>query len=203
MKTLPAPRTTGLRPTRRQALLAAAGVGLLLAACSEKKAEAPDAATPPDGRKAFDTALRGSGFVVGQATSARQVMVFFDPQCPHCAALWKASQPLLDRVRMVWIPIAFVSPKSAPQAAALLSTNDPQAAMDLHESRMSSGQGGLEVQGTPAPELLAKVKANTELLTSLGADSVPYLVLRPAADGPYTVVPGGLPTAELAKLLGL
>ena len=86
---------------------------------------------------------------------------------------WKASQPLLDRIRMVWIPIAFVSPKSAPQGALLLATSDPQAGMDLHESRMSAGQGGLEVQGQPAADLVAKIKANTELLQSLGVDSVP------------------------------
>jgi thiol:disulfide interchange protein DsbG len=179
-----------------------------LAGCSKKREATPHprqptgvSATSP--RQAFETALRGTGFVVGQATSARQALVFFDPQCPHCAALWKASQPLLDRIRMVWIPIAFVSPKSAPQGAMLLATSDPQALMDLHESRMTAGQGGLEVQGQPAAELLAKIKANTELLTSLGADSVPYMLLRSGAEGPYHVVPGGLPTAELAKVLGL
>ncbi len=104
---------------------------------------------------------------------------------------------------MLWIPIAFVSPKSAPQGAMLLATSDPRAAMDLHESRMTAGQGGLELQGEPAADLLAKIKANTELLRSLGADSVPHLIYRVAADGPYGTVPGGLATAELAKVLGL
>lgn len=197
---------------RRQALLSA-GAGLLwLAGCS-KQAEvaAPAAGAQPAApaaptispRQAFEMAQRGTGFVVGEAVSARQALVFFDPQCPHCAALWKASQPLLDRIRMVWIPIAFVSPKSPAQGAMLLAAADPKALMNLHESRMSAGQGGLEVQGEPAPELLAKIKANTELLGAVGADSVPYMVLRTAAEGPYTVVPGSLPTEELAKLLGL
>ncbi len=196
------------RNPRRRVLLAAAGLAWL-AGCSRQREATPPAAAPttasatPSPRQAFETALRGTGFVVGQATSARQALVFFDPQCPHCAALWKASQPLLDRIRMVWIPIAFVSPKSAPQGAMLLATSDPQALMDLHESRMSAGQGGLEVQGQPAADLVARIKANTELLTSLGANSVPHLVLRTAAEGPYSVVPGGLPTAELAKALGL
>jgi thiol:disulfide interchange protein DsbG len=190
---------------RRRTLIAGASL-FWLAACSKK----PEAAAPTEKpasnvspRQAFETAMRGTGFVVGQATSARQALVFFDPQCPHCAALWKASQPLLDRVRMVWMPIAFVSPKSPGQGAMLLATSDPQAMMDLHESRMTAGQGGLEVQGEPAAELLAKIKANTELLTSLGADSVPYMLLRSGAEGPYHVVPGGLPTAELTQVLGL
>jgi 23S rRNA (cytosine1962-C5)-methyltransferase len=96
-----------------------------------------------------------------------------------------------------------LAPKSAPQGALLLATSDPQAGMDLHESRMSAGQGGLEIQGTPAADLVARIKANTELLQSLGADSVPHLIYRAGAEGPYGVVPGGLPTAELAKVLGL
>lgn len=197
-----------MRPTfttRRQALIASTSL-LWLAACSKKPEAAAPAEKPASNvspRQAFETAMRGTGFVVGQATSARQALVFFDPQCPHCAALWKASQPLLDRIRMVWMPIAFVSPKSPGQGAMLLATSDPQAMMDLHESRMTAGQGGLEAQGEPAADLLAKIKANTELLTSLGADSVPYMLLRSGAEGPYTVVPGGLPTAELAKVLGL
>ncbi|HRD97821.1 MAG TPA: thioredoxin fold domain-containing protein [Rubrivivax sp.] len=196
---------------RRRLLVAAAGLAWL-AGCSRQREATPPAAasgtastasatTSP--RQAFETALRGTGFVVGQATSTRQALVFFDPQCPHCAALWKASQPLLDRIRMVWIPVAFVSPKSAPQGAMLLATSDPQALMDLHESRMTAGQGGLEVQGQPAADLVARIKANTELLQSLGANSVPHLIYRANADGPYGVVPGGLPTAELAKVMGL
>lgn len=194
---------------RRQALLIA-GAGLLgLAGCS-KPAEvaAPAASAAPaapaiSARQAFEMAQRGTGFVVGEAVSARQVLVFFDPQCPHCAALWKASQPLLDRIRMVWIPIAFVSPKSPAQGAMLLAAADPKALMNLHESRLGAGQGGLEVQGEPAPDLLAKIKANTELLSALGSDGVPYMLVRTSAEGPYTVVPGSLPTEELAKLLGL
>jgi hypothetical protein len=68
---------------------------------------------------------------------------------------------------------------------------------------MTAGQGGIEVQGEPAADLLAKVKANTELLSALGADSVPHLIYRAGAEGPYGVVPGGLTTADLAKVLGL
>ena len=191
---------------RRRALIAGASL-LWLAACSKKPEAAAPAQNPAQPttspQQAFETAQRGSGFIVGQANATRQALVFFDPQCPHCSALWKASQPLLDRVRMVWMPIAFVSPKSPGQGAMLLASSDPQALMDLHESRMTAGQGGIEVQGEPAADLLAKVKANTELLSALGADSVPHLIYRAGAEGPYGVVPGGLTTADLAKVLGL
>ena len=29
--------------------------------------------------------------------------VFFDPQCPHCAVLWKSARPLKSQARFVWI----------------------------------------------------------------------------------------------------
>ena len=75
--------------------------------------------------------------------------------------------------------------------------------MNQHESLLASGQGGLAVPGPANPELLAKIKANTELWQSLKAGSVPHLVYRIGVDGPYGVQSGGMPTAQLAQLLQL
>ncbi len=196
---------------RRQALIGAGGAVLAaLAACSKNEAKAPAAsasvpAAPQAGasRLAFETASRGTGFVVGQPMSARQVLVFFDPQCPHCATLWVNSRPLHDRIRMVWMPVAFIGPSSAPQGAMLLASPDPAKTMDLHETLLAGGKGGLAVPGPADAELLAKIKANTELWKGLDASSVPHLIYRVAADGPYGVQSGGLPTAQLAQLLEL
>lgn len=198
---------------RRQALIGAGGAALAaLAACSKTEPQAPAAAAPASApaapqagasRLAFETASRGTGFVVGQPMAARQVLVFFDPQCPHCATLWVNSKPLHDRIRMVWMPVAFIGPSSAPQGALLLASADPAKTMDLHETLLAGGKGGIAVPGPSDPELLGKVKANTELWKSLDASSVPHMVYRIAADGPYGVQSGGLPTAQLAQLLEL
>lgn len=196
---------------RRHALIGAGGVVLAaLAACSKNEAKAPPAsagvtAAPPAdaARLAFETASRGTGFVVGQPMAARQVLVFFDPQCPHCATLWINSKPLHDRIRMVWMPVAFIGPSSAPQGALMLASQEPAKTMDLHETLLAGGKGGLAVAGPADAGLLAKIKANTELWKELDAGSVPHLIYRVAADGPYGVQSGGLPTAQLAQLLGL
>jgi len=103
------------------------------------------AADASSARSAFERAAQGRGFVVGQALAARVLLVFFDPQCPHCAALWAAVRPLRDRVRMVWIPVAFVAPPSAAQGAVLLAAADPTRAMDEHEAALARGEGGLRV----------------------------------------------------------
>jgi thiol:disulfide interchange protein DsbG len=134
--------------------------------------------------------------------AARTLLVFFDPQCPHCATLWTAAKPLRDRIRMVWMPVAFIAPSSAPQGAMLLAAQDGTALMDQHESLLAAGRGGLTAMGAD-DALMAKVKANTAIWRSLNATSVPHLVYRAGANGPYGVQSGGLPTDGLARALGL
>lgn len=200
-------------PTRRQALCVAGGVALtfssiLLSACSKGVGDTPPAAAvePPPadaGRLAFEAAAKGSGFVVGQAMAVREVRVFFDPQCPHCATLWTASRPLHDRIRMVWMPLAFIGPTSGPQGALLLASSDAAATMDQHERLLAAGQGGLAVPGPADAALLDKIKANTAIWRELKAESVPHMVYRVGASGPFGVQSGGLPTAQLAQMLQL
>jgi thiol:disulfide interchange protein DsbG len=194
---------------RRHALFGAGGAVLsALAACSKEEPPVPVAlaattATAGASSATFQAASRGTGFVVGQAMAARSVLVFFDPQCPHCAKLWQAAKPLLDRIRMVWMPVAFIGPSSGPQGALMLAAKDPVATMDQHETLLSNGQGGLAVAGAADAGLIEKIQANTQLWKSLEARSVPYMVYRIGAEGPYGVQSGGMATEQLAQLLRL
>ena len=203
-------RVPGIAISRRPFLFAAGGAALAaLAACSKEvsapsAAPAATAATPGgDARQAYEAASKGTGFTVGQPMAARSVLVFFDPQCPHCATLWVAAKPLHDRIRMVWMPVAFIRPISGPQGALLLAAPDPKALMDRHESLLAGGAGGLEVSGPGDAALIEKIKANTALWSKLGGGSVPHMIYRAGADGPYGSQPGGLPTAQLETMLGL
>jgi hypothetical protein len=112
------------------AALAAMGV---LTACS-REPEAPPA-PPIDRSQALQVlAAEGKGFAVGALMAANTVYVLFDPQCPHCAHLWEASQPLLKQARFVWLPVSILNAKSLPQGAAILGASDPAAAMAAHET---------------------------------------------------------------------
>jgi thiol:disulfide interchange protein DsbG len=183
--------------------LSAAGGGLL-SACSRSDDSASGAApaglSPDEGLLAV--AKQGKGFVVGAAEGAPLAYVLFDPQCPHCGHLWQAAEPLLGQLRMVWLPVAFIGPKSKPQGAALLSATDPRAAMSQHEASLRAGQGGLAADGAVPPELDAAIDANTELLGRLGADSVPFVIAQGPSGAAQTHA-GAMDTATLANWMGV
>ena len=190
---------------RLMALLAlsAAGGGLL-SACSRSDdsagGPAPAGLSADEGLAAV--AAQGKGFVVGAAEGAPLAYVFFDPQCPHCGHLWQAAKPLLNKVRMVWIPMAFINPQSKPQGALLITAADPLATMSEHETSLLAGQGGLAIPARTAADLAAAIATNTDLLGRMGADSVPFMLSR-NAEGMVQTHAGAMETAALAAWLGV
>jgi thiol:disulfide interchange protein DsbG len=196
---------------RRHALLSLSTIGLsLMGACSKNEAantaaaESPaKATTATEAQKAYQAASVGSGFTVGPIVAANTIYVLFDPQCPHCAELWTASQPLIGKLKMVWMPVGFIRPVSTPQGALLLSAKDPAATMTEHEALLSSRKGGIAVPEKVDEAQMAKVKANTELLQKLGADSVPFILFKNAKTGVYGSHAGSLSTEQLAEMAGI
>jgi thiol:disulfide interchange protein DsbG len=186
----------------RLLISALAAATLLLAACSPQKDAAPAApAKPAVSIEAI--ASQAKGFTVGAMMSSTTVYVFFDPQCPHCGHLWQESMPLQKKLRFVWIPCGWINPKSLPQGAALLAASDPQALMTQHEASLLAGTGGLPIPESIAPEIEQAVKANTKLLNSYGAESVPFFVAKNARTGEVIRHEGAMNTADLANLIGV
>lgn len=191
---------------RHLALPLATALTLTLSACSKEPANAPatSAVAPIAAPQAHEAvAAGGKGFTVGPMMNANAVYVLFDPQCPHCGHLWQAALPLLDKVKFVWIPVAIMSAKSAPQGAALMQAADPVAAMSAHESALLQGQGGMSASASVPDEIVNAIKANSLLLDRLGADSVPFIVAKHAGSGQSVTHSGALGTAELLTFLGL
>lgn len=194
------------RPLVMSSLAAAAG--LLLAACSDKPsgsnsdstASSPAKLTP---QQAHDLAKTGHGFAIGSLMAANTVYVFFDTTCPHCAHLWNNAQPLLGKLKMVWMPIGLLRPQSLPQGATILSAADPVAAMTENEASVLNKGGGITASASLSDEVLGRVKANTEIFQKLGADSVPLIVFRNGKTGEYGQMSGALETAQLAAVAGL
>lgn len=188
---------------KRRLMLTAAASATLLAACGKETAT-------PAGRPAaeakpvsIDTiAAQAKGFSVGSSMASRVVYVFFDAQCPHCAALWDASRPLRSQARFVWIPVGLINEKSFAQGAAILGAPDPAAAMDQHEAALRAQQGGISAMGV-ADAGRDAVKRNTDLMNSFGFGGVPTTVSKDPQTGEVKTMEGSMPTATLAKRLGL
>ncbi|NPC57237.1 thioredoxin fold domain-containing protein [Caenimonas soli] len=183
-------------------LIAALAAGLLVSGCKDSP--------PPEGAKAAAGVpvsisaieAEATGFTLGSSISARTVYVFFDPQCPHCAALWNAAKPLRTQAKFIWVPVAIMNKNSQTQGAALLASKNPVSAMDEHEASMSAGKGGIQAEGDIEAQRAVVLK-NTALMNRFGFTSIPTIVGQHAKTGALVSREGGLPTPELAKLLGL
>ena len=189
------------KPSLKFPLAALMAATLLLAGCNDAPGTAPEkVASAPVSLAAI--AAEGKGFTVGAPMSARTVYVFFDAQCPHCAALWRAARPLKSQAKFVWIPVSLLNASSTAQGATLLAAKDPAAAMDEHEASMQAKGGGISA-GSDIDAQKADVAKNTQLLNRLGFTSIPTIVGTNAQTGALVTQEGSLPTDALAKLLGL
>jgi thiol:disulfide interchange protein DsbG len=184
--------------------IAALALSLSLAGCKDSpepaRGAAREAASTPISTAAIEA--EATGFVVGSPMSARTVYVFFDPQCPHCAALWRAAKPLKPQAKFVWIPVALLGKTSEGQGAAMLAAKDPVALMDEHEESLSAKKGGISAMGDLDAQR-ALVGKNTGLMNRFGLASVPSIVARHAQTGALVTREGSMGTPELAALLGL
>lgn len=189
---------------RLAALAIAAVLSLGLGACSPEASRQATSKTAIAPDQAFDAvAKQARGFTVGAMMSANAVYVLFDPQCPHCGRLWNAAQPLQSKVKFIWVPVSLLGPKSLPQGAALLQAANPLQAMTVHKESLLAGQGGLSASASVPDDVTAAIKANTQLLNNLGAESVPFIVARHAGTGAVVTHAGSMDTPALIGFLGL
>ncbi|MDO9165787.1 MAG: DsbC family protein [Rhodoferax sp.] len=180
-----------------------ASLVLALGGCSPQDAADKTTTATKPGQPYEAVASQGKGFTVGSMMSAHAVYVLFDPQCPHCGHLWEASVPLHSKVKFVWIPVAIMNAKSATQGAALLSAANPAEMMTAHEKSILAGTGGMAASASVPADLELAIKKNTQLFTSLGVESVPYILARNIRSGQVVTNNGAMATPALAEFLGI
>lgn len=192
-------KSSSLLNARRRSLCLAlpALAALSLSACNEDKTTSSSAPAErefgiPSSQPVTADAVRkwGRGFTVGQMLSTNEVFVFFDPKCPHCVKFWLDTEAMRQKVRFTWLPSAIMGPGSAGTGAEILEAEDKVQAMTAHAAKiliaMRAGQRPpLPTSDSGKPEDLANIARNTRLLTSFGAQSVPYVV---AVNGEGAVV---------------
>ena len=187
-----------------QFVIAALAATLLLSGCKDSPPHPSDGAKPAAGVPVSISAIEAEvgGFTLGSSISARTVYVFFDPQCPHCAALWGAAKPLRTQAKFIWVPVAIMNKTSETQGATLLASKNPVATMDEHEALMTAGKGGIPVAADIEAQR-AVVEKNTAVMKRFGFGSIPTIVAQHAQTGALVTQEGSVPTPVLAKMLGL
>lgn len=192
---------------RRRLVLSATAAACLLAACGKESSSGGDSsasggkpAPQPVSIEAIEQ--KAKGFNVGSTMATRVIYVFFDPQCPHCAALWENIKPLKSQVRLVWIPVGLIGEKSVAQGAAILGAPDPVTKMEENEASVRNQQGGIAAIGVEDAKKDI-VKANTALFTSFGFSGVPTIVGKHAQTGGLVTIDGAVPAVTLAQKFGL
>lgn len=184
---------------------ALACAAFLLAGCSKESSTSAAAAAPAATKAPVSVSAieaEGKGFTVGAPMAAHTVYVFFDPQCPHCAALWEAAKSLKSEAKFVWMPVGLIGEKSISQGATILAAPNPIAKMEENEASVLARSGGISVAGNIDAQKQI-VKKNTDLFTRFGFEGVPTIVALNAKTGALVTNEGSLPPEELAAKLGL
>lgn len=187
--------------TRSKTIVLGLALALLGLASWAKEAPAPAVTNPVQALEQVST--KAKGFAVGSVASTNTVYIMFDAQCPHCGHLWQTTQPLRSKTKFVWIPIAILNPKSAPQGATLLGASDPEQAMAAHEASLMAGKGGTIVMGSMSPAMAAALKGNTDIFNQLKIESVPLILAKNARTGEVVSTLGALETKALAEFIGV
>ncbi|MBA4741969.1 MAG: thiol:disulfide interchange protein DsbG [Azoarcus sp.] len=130
----------------------------------------------------------------GREDAPRVVYAFSDPNCPFCNRFWHAARPWVDsgRVQLRHVLVGMLRKDSANKAAAILSANDPEAALTENETRFS--EGGIQPVASVSDEIAGVLEANQALMIELGFRGTPAVVFRDNADFVRHI--GGMPTAD-------
>lgn len=146
--------------------------------------------------------LEGSTWIPdGVRNASRVIYTFTDPNCPYCNKFWTEARPWIDsgKVQLRHVMVGILRPTSAGKAAALLSAQDPQAALTQHEQQHSSG--GVKPSAQITPKIRSQLDANQTLMQKLGFSATPTTFYKDA-DGNLQSMQGAPPTEMLTKIFG-
>ncbi len=147
------------------------------------------------------SSVRAEGFTVGR--KGPLLTAFIDPNCIYCHKFYAEVMPLVKagRVRVRFIPVAFLKSSSTGKSAALLSAKDPAAALAKNEKGfdVAREEGGIPPVANPSAAVQAKVKANTKLLAKTGQVATPTLLYCDRRGKP--VILHGLPKDAITRMM--
>lgn len=155
-------------------------------------------APKPDFTSYLPQLSRAPAIIQGDARGTQVLYAFFDPTCPFCNLAYGSFKANLQPGMQVrWIPIDYLSPKAAGQAAALLTAGDPGAALLRHEESFKTG-GIAAIDVTPG--IRKQLDENLKLFHVMGLSGVPAILYR-SDDGRWEALSGTPNAQDMARLL--
>jgi thiol:disulfide interchange protein DsbG len=139
---------------------------------------------------------------IAEGRGRRIVYLFFDPNCPSCALLYRNLRPVIEPhdLQIRWVPVAVVNATSLGKAAAILQAKDPLAALRHNEERYhgESYSGGID-EDIPTTETEQKLRANERLFNRLDIPVVPTMLFEDR-DRRTVIIQGALSPLALRKV---
>lgn len=129
----------------------------------------------PLGRQMWEKLNKTQALKEGAETASRKVFVFADPFCPYCKKFWAEAQPWVKagKVQLNTLLVAFLNPKSGPNATAILNAADPVTAWKEYE--LSGGKTLPELKGDSSRETFNLLQQHQKLMDELGANATPAI----------------------------
>lgn len=135
-------------------------------------------APKPDVSKIIDGLDRKRVITQGPA-GAPALYVFADPNCIFCHKLYQQIKPLVSagKLRIHWILVGILGPRSIDRAVTILEAEDPAAAWVKNEAHfdVANEQGGVAV-GKPSATLGDVLSKNRQAMFMLGSRGTPTIV---------------------------
>ncbi len=131
---------------------------------------------------------------------------FQDPDCPPCHALYKSEMPLVraHRLTVRYVPVAFLTKNSVPEAAAWLQARNPQQALERFETGIGAALRKQNFQSVaqvvPTARILQALRRNLRVMEQLGFQGTPAVLYR-LQNGKIGAFPGYVSEEDLAARL--
>ena len=174
-------------------------VGPMLSASGENLTEAKiqELVVGPQNAKAWQALETAHWVRDGSADAPVIVYTFTDPNCPYCHRFQGASQPWVEagKVQLRHVVVGILRPDSLPKAATILGAEDPQAALHLNL------EGNIEVDPQAVDQFSDQVRANNELMASLGLSATPSTYYKDA-NGQVQMKQGAPSPQEMTLIMG-
>lgn len=139
--------------------------------------------------------------VKNNSSDLLQLIVFFDPNCPACADLWKSLYGKESRYNQTvtrWVPVVHMHESSMGKASYLLERRSRQALAQNFDVYNEKTQQGNAPSANASSQMRRTIERNTKYWKKLFG-ATPLIVYR-AADG-KTYLQRGLPPQEQLEIL--